>query len=237
MKAVLLDDRGEYVCDCAVDEVGVLVVSGPNVFGGYRDPAQNEGLWVDCGNGLRWLNTGDLGRRDADGYFFLTGRRKELIIRGGHNIDPAVIEEPLHRHAAVQLAAAVGRLDAHAGELPIAYVQLKQGAAVTEAELIDFLGRSIGERAAVPRHVRIVPEMPLTAVGKIYKPALKQREAKDALETALREAGVAFSALEMTADPARGTTVHVELNAAASSDAARQVLGRFPLPFTIRVIE
>jgi acyl-CoA synthetase (AMP-forming)/AMP-acid ligase II len=75
------------------------------------------------------------------------------------------------------------------------------------------------------------------AVVLPHLPALKQREAKDALETALREAGVAFSALEMTADPARGTTVHVELNAAASSDAARQVLGRFPLPFTIRVIE
>ena len=65
----------------------------------------------------RWLNTGDLGRQDADGYFYLTGRKKELIIRGGHNIDPASIEEPLHRHPAVQLAAAVGRPDAHAGEL------------------------------------------------------------------------------------------------------------------------
>ena len=76
----------------------------------------------------RWLNTGDLGRQDADGYFYLTGRKKELIIRGGHNIDPASIEEPLHQHPAVQLAAAVGRPDAHAGEVPVAYVQLKPGA-------------------------------------------------------------------------------------------------------------
>ena len=190
MKAVVLDAKGGFVRDCEVDEVGTIVVSGPNVFLGYRDPAQDRELWVDCGDGRRWLNTGDLGRQDAEGYFWLTGRRKELIIRGGHNIAPAAIEEPLHRHPAVAVAAAVGRPDAHAGELPVAYVQPKPGAAVTEAELIAFLGREIGERAAVPKRVHLVSGMPMTSVGKIFKPELRRREAKDALETALREAGV-----------------------------------------------
>jgi fatty-acyl-CoA synthase len=204
----------------------VVIVSGPNVFAGYRDPAQNEHLWIDCGDGRRWLDTGDLARRDERGYFWLTGRKKELIIRGGHNIDPAVIEQPLHRHPAVQLAAAVGRPDAHAGEIPVAYVQLKGD--TTEAELLDFLRGEIGERAAVPRHIRVVAEMPLTAVGKIYKPALKKREVKDALETALREEGVPFRDLEIVDDGARGMTASCH-----ASDRAREVLGRFPILFTL----
>ncbi len=234
MKAVVLDERGAYLRDCEVGEVGVIVVSGPNVFLGYHDPAQNGGLWVDCGDGRRWLNTGDLGRRDADGYFWLTGRKKELIIRGGHNIDPAAIEEPLHRHPGVAVAAAVGRPDAYAGELPVAYVQPRPGAVLSEAELLDFLGGAIGEHAALPKRVHVVGEIPLTAVGKLYKPELKRREAKDALETALRDSGVAFRTLDVTQDPSRGMAVVVELDGSASREAAREVLGRFTLPFTIR---
>lgn len=234
MKAVVLDQQGAYLRDCEVGEAGVIVVSGPNVFAGYRDAAQNHGLWIDCGDGRRWLDTGDLGRRDEDGYFWLTGRRKELIIRGGHNIDPAAIEEPLHRHPGVQVAAAVGRPDAHAGELPVAYVQPRPGAIVGEAELLEFLGREIGERAALPKRVRVVSQMPLTAVGKIYKPELKRREAKDALESALREAGVSFLALEIAHDASRGMVAQLQLDDPASGEAARQVLGRFALPFTIR---
>jgi fatty-acyl-CoA synthase len=234
MKTVVLDEREAFVRDCAVDEVGVVVVSGPNVFAGYHDAAQNAGLWVDRGDGRWWLNTGDLGRTDADGYFWLTGRKKELIIRGGHNIDPAVIEEPLHRHPGVHIAAAVGRPDAHAGELPVAYVQPKRGATVGEAELMDFLRREITERAALPKHVRIVSEMPLTAVGKLYRPALRRREAKDALEAVLREANVPFRALDVVDDARRGMVVQVELDASASRDLAREVLGRFPIPFAIR---
>ena len=200
MKAVLTDPQGTFVRECAVDEVGTIVVSGPNVFAGYHDPAQNEGLWVDCGDGRRWLNTGDLGRRDAEGYFWLTGRKKELIIRGGHNIDPLAIEEPLHRYPGVEIAVAVGRPDVRAGELPVAYVKPRPGAVVREADILDFLAREIGERAALPRRVHVVNEMPLTAVGKLFRPELKRREAKDALETALREAGVSFRTLDIAHD-------------------------------------
>ena len=234
MKAVVLDERGACVRDCEVGEVGAIVVSGPNVFLGYQDPAQERGLWVDCGDGQRWLDTGDLGRRDANGYFWLTGRKKELIIRGGHNIDPATIEEPLHRHPGVAVAAIVGRPDAYAGELPVAYVQPRPGAAVSEAELLDFLGRAVSERAALPKRVHVVSEIPLTAVGKIYKPELKRREAKDALETALRDSGVPFRTLEVTQDPSRGMAALIELDGSASREAAREILGRFTVPFTIQ---
>jgi len=233
MKAVLLDGQGQYQRDCELGEVGVLLVSGPNVFAGYREPAQNKGLWIDCGDGRRWMNTGDLARQDAEGYFYLTGRKKELIIRGGHNIDPLTIEEPLHRHPAVELAAAVGRPDAHAGELPVAYVQLRAGSSATEAELGEFLKREIAERAALPRQVRIIDQMPLTAVGKIFKPELKHREARDALEAALREADVSYREVRVADDKSRGMVVDVRLAPSASIEAARQVLGRFPFHFDV----
>jgi fatty-acyl-CoA synthase len=233
MKAVVLDEQGRFVRDCHVDEVGVLAVSGPNVFLGYRLPEQNKGLWIECGDGRRWLNTGDLGRMDADGYFWLTGRKKELIIRGGHNIDPLTIEEPLHRHPAVQIAAAVGRPDAHAGELPVAYVQLRAGATASEAGLAEFLANEMTERAAVPKQVRIIEQMPLTAVGKIFKPALKMRETRDVLETALRGEGIAFRTVEVAEDKSKGMVVSVVLEPAASAGVARQVLGRFPFAFSV----
>lgn len=231
MKAVVLNDAGAYVHDCPVGEVGVLVISGPNVFDGYKLEEQNKGLWVDCGDGQRWLNTGDLARQDAEGYFWLTGRKKELIIRGGHNIDPASIEEPLHRHPAVEIAAAVGRPDVHAGELPVAYVQLKAGAKVSEHDLAEFLKKDITERAALPKAVRIIEQMPLTGVGKIFKPALKHQEAKDALSTALTEAGIKVQTLDVADDKSKGMVVQVVLGDTAEAEV-RRVLGQFPFAVT-----
>jgi fatty-acyl-CoA synthase len=235
MKAVVVDETGRYVRDCVADEVGQLVISGPNVFVGYSRPEQDRGIWMELGDGGRWLNTGDLGRCDADGYFWLTGRKKELIIRGGHNIDPAAIEEALHRHPAVQIAAAVGRPDMHAGEVPVAYVQLKPGITATEAELVEFLRDEISERAAFPKGIRVVDAMPLTGVGKIFKPALKRRETADALRSALVEAGVKDATVSIVVDTSRGMSVHVELPDAEPESLATSVLGRFPFAFSLSV--
>ncbi|RJP69340.1 MAG: acyl-CoA synthetase [Comamonadaceae bacterium] len=233
MKAVVLDDAGAYVRDSRVGEAGVLAISGPNVFAGYRDPDQDTGLWLDLGDGRRWMNTGDLGRSDAQGYFYLTGRKKELIIRGGHNIDPASIEEPLHRHPAVQLAAAVGRPDVHAGELPVAYVQLKPGAGATEDELMSFAQEQIAERAAVPKIIRLVKALPLTGVGKIFKPELRQREIDDALRTALHESGAPVSRLTVINDQRLGTQIEVTVVGSAATVLAHEVLGQFPFRFEV----
>ncbi len=95
-------------------------------------------------------------RQDAKGYFWLTGRAKDLIIRGGHNIDPAIIEEGLMRHPAVDIAAAVGKPDGHAGELPMAYVTLRKGARCDPAELLAHARSTITERAAVPVEVVVL---------------------------------------------------------------------------------
>jgi len=234
MKAVILDENGNYVRDCGVNEVGVLAIAGPNVFEGYLSEEHEAGLWLDCADGRRWLNTGDLGRRDQEGYFWLTGRKKELIIRGGHNIDPLIIEEALHQHPAVEIVAAVGRPDAYAGELPVAYVQLKPGAKASESELAEFAKSRIGERAAQPKFIRIFDKLPLTAVGKLFKPALKRMEARDSISDALSQAEVPAAEIEVVDVPSRGMSVVVTLAMREHEAAAKTVLGSFPLPFTIR---
>ena len=231
LKPVVLDEVGRYVRDCDVDEIGVLALAGPNVFTGYKQPEQNQGLWIEQGDGQRLLNTGDLGRVDRDGYFWLTGRKKELIIRGGHNIDPAAIEEPLHRHPAVQVAAAVGRPDMHAGELPVAYVQLKPGTSVGADELEAFLRNEIAERAALPKKIHIIDKMPLTAVGKIFKPALKRQEIIDALESVFEEHGIRASITLQ--EEGQGTVLHVRLDDPLVLGKATDLLGRFPFQFSI----
>ncbi|GGO82134.1 acyl-CoA synthetase [Marinobacterium nitratireducens] len=168
-RVVKLDGNGAYLRDCEPDEAGTLVLRGPHIFSGYSDPAKNGDIWVDGD----WFNTGDLARQDADGRFWLTGRSKDLIIRGGHNIDPGMIEEALNRHPAVAMAAAVGKPCPRVGELPVAYVSLRRDSKVSEAELIDFCMGEISERAAIPKNIWVLDELPLTGVGKIFKPSLR----------------------------------------------------------------
>jgi fatty-acyl-CoA synthase len=96
-----------------------------------------------------------------------------LIIRGGHNIDPKVIEDALGAHPAVALCAAVGAPDAYAGELPVVFVTLKAGAQATEAELLSFTAQRVDEAPAQPKSITVLERMPVTNVGKIYKPELR----------------------------------------------------------------
>jgi fatty-acyl-CoA synthase len=231
MKCVVLDESGRFIRDAATDEAGVVVLSGPNIFRGYKSEEHNVGLWIDCGDGQRWLNTGDLGRQDDDGYFWLTGRKKQLIIRGGHNIDPATIEEPLHGHPDVALAAAVGRPDAHAGEVPVAYVQLRPDATVSEKDLLEFAARTIGERAAVPKAVHIVAQMPVTAVGKIFKPALVAREVEDVVRQEAATAGADIDSVSIISDARRGVVAQVCTR--QSPHALRSALGRYTFALEI----
>jgi fatty-acyl-CoA synthase len=232
MKAVVLDEAGRYLRDAATDEAGAIVLRGCNVFAGYKDETHNDGIWIDCGDGAPWFNTGDLGRRDPEGYFWLTGRKKQLIIRGGHNIDPATIEEPLHRHPAVALAAAVGRPDPRAGEVPVAYVQLRPGATVGEAELLAYAAAAIGERAAVPKAVRVVARIPVTAVGKIFKPALLEREIEDVVRQEALAAGASLGEITVAPDTRRGLVARIQLQ--GSSPAFRAAIGRYAFASVIR---
>ncbi len=154
-------------------EIGILAVSGPCVTPGYLDSRRTAELFFQSDTPERWLNTGDLCSIDSEGYVWLRGRSKDLIIRGGHNIDPLLIEAALIAHPAVMYAAAIGEPDRDKGEVPVAYVQLRPGMSVSEAELLAHCRREIAERAAVPSAVCVLASMPLTAVGKIFKPALR----------------------------------------------------------------
>jgi len=192
IKAVRIGEDGSWA-DCAPGETGVLVIGGPAVFAGYVTDPGLGGPRVSRDGIVRdgWLDTGDLGMVDAGGFVYLTGRAKDLIIRGGHNIDPRVIEDALLRHPAVRAAVAVGRPDRHAGEVPVVYVVPAGPGRFEEADLLAWAGTAIDEPAARPKRIYPMTEIPVTAVGKPFKPALLADAAVRAITEALTAADVA----------------------------------------------
>ena len=150
-------------------EKGMVLYQGPNLFSGYLDAAETARSFTPDG----WLITGDVGFIDPQGRLHLSGRAKDLIIRSGHNIDPKVIEDALGAHPAVALCAAVGAPDAYAGEVPVAFATLKPGSSVTEDELLAFTAERVDEGPAKPKSITLLSAMPVTNVGKIYKPELR----------------------------------------------------------------
>jgi fatty-acyl-CoA synthase len=191
-------------------EDGVLCVRGPNVGPGYTDVSRNEGTFTADG----WLITGDIGYVDSAGRIFITGRQKDLIIRSSHNIDPRVIEDALQQHPDVVMAAAVGEPDEYAGEIPIAYVTLKPGATITGQDLREFSERTIPERPAYPKRVEIVAALPLTAIGKVYKPALKAKAIEWVINERLER--IHLSASVVATVPDEGAVPCVVFNAVCS---------------------
>jgi fatty-acyl-CoA synthase/long-chain acyl-CoA synthetase len=233
MCTMVLDEDGRFVRLAEANEIGAICLYGPNIFPGYLTEEQNEGIWIEAagpdGKVRRWLNTGDLGLCDPEGFFWLTGRKKELIIRGGHNIDPKTIEEALAAHPAVALAAAVGRPDPHSGEVPVAYVQLREGRQASEPELLGYAADHIPERAAVPKQIHIVDALPLTAVGKTFKPALGMREIESVVRQEAAAVGAELAVLRVEQDPRLGVVARYRLQRPGGPEEATLVgaLGRY----------
>lgn len=213
--------------ECGTDEIGEICVSNFGVFEGsiYTEADQNRDLFADG----RFLRTGDLGRLDPDGYLWITGRAKDLIIRGGHNIDPAVIEEALTSHPAVAIAGAIGQPDAFAGELPCAYVELVGGASATVDDLLEHARAHITERAAMPKHVEILPELPKTAVGKVFKPELRKMAIKRVYDAALD--GCGSHVTEVVDDKKRGLVAKLSRAPGCDEAAVTERLGSFTRPW------
>lgn len=210
-------------------ETGVIALRGPNVAGGYTDPARNAGTFLPGG----WLISGDLGHMDAEGRLFVTGRQKDIIIRGGHNIDPQGIEDALLAHADVRDAAVVGMPDAYAGELPVAFVALHPGAAASATDLLDFLRTRIEEPAALPKRIEVVKALPFTPIGKIFKPALRRIACDWALNAVLSDCGVDLAACRLTIDD----QLRVHLAApAADIDRLRAKLAGMPVDLHLTVM-
>ena len=216
------------------DEAGEICVSSPGVWGGqvYTEAARNADLFYPGPDGEpEWLRTGDLGRLDPDGYLWITGRAKDIIIRGGHNIDPAPIEEALCRHPAVAMAGAIGQPDSHAGEVPCAYVELVQGATVTPEELLEHARAQVQERAAQPKHVEILPEIPKTAVGKIFKPDLRKLAIRRVDDQALANADVAAEVAEVVEDRRLGLMARLRRTGTVGEDEVTKALGGYARPW------
>ncbi|MFE3260042.1 AMP-binding protein [Nocardia sp. NPDC059091] len=174
LKAVRLAADGLSFDDCDTGELGVLAIKGPSVFPGYLRSGptgpQPDPSGVIIGE---WLITRDLGRIDADGFVYLTGRAKDVIIRGGHNIDPRLIEDTLLAHPDVAEAAVVPRPDPHSGEVPAAYLVLRAGADPDPDELREWAIQHAPEPAAAPKFLHTIPAIPVTAAGKVNKVALR----------------------------------------------------------------
>ncbi len=224
----ILQDGPDGPKECAVDEIGEICVSNPGVFAGntYTETEKNENLY----HYDKYLRTGDLGRFDEDGYLWITGRAKDLIIRGGHNIDPAEIEEALLGHEAVAFAGAIGQPDAHSGEVPCAFVELVEGASVTEEALMEFCKVHVHERAAQPKHMTILTELPKTAVGKVFKPDLRKHAITRIYNGALEQAGVDARVVSVIDDKKRGLVAQLDANGTSEDDVSK-VLGAYTRPW------
>jgi fatty-acyl-CoA synthase len=155
--------------EVAAGQVGELQIRGPNVTPGYwRRPSETEAAFTADG----WFRTGDLGRRDADGFVFLVDRRKDMFISGGENVYPAEVERVLATHPAVADAAVIGVASAEWGEVGRAYLVCRPDDAPGAEELAAFCGAHLA-RYKVPRSFRFVEALPRTASGKVQKDLLR----------------------------------------------------------------
>ncbi len=162
----ILDEAGRA---CPHGTVGEICVQGPNVMKGYWNrPDDTQAAFFGA-----WFRTGDLGTEDADGYFAIVDRKKDLVIVNGMNVYPRVVEEVLYQYAPIQEAAVVGEPHELHGEIPVAYVVLKPGATATAAEIKTFCREALG-RHEIPRKIFFQTELPKNAAGKILKRALRQ---------------------------------------------------------------
>jgi fatty-acyl-CoA synthase len=207
---------------------GILRIRGPNISPGYTDAERNAGTFEEG-----WLVSGDIGHVGREGHVFVTGRAKDVIIRGAHNIDPGLIESVLLRHPSVLMAAAVGEPDAYAGELPVAFVSLKPGEHVTPAELLAFAAPLIAERPAVPKRIHIISAVPVTAVGKVYKPRLRAEATRHAMELQLAQHGLQGKVAVEVNESAGGLSVRYRSTESGVGETIREIMKPFALRYTV----
>lgn len=166
VEAAVVDESGAFA---PPDTPGELVLRGPSGSSGYFNNDDATGAAMDDAG---WFHTGDIARRDDEGYFFIVDRKKDMFISGGENVYPAEIEQALYGHPSVAMCAVIGIPDAKWGEVGLACVTLKPGAAPTESELIAYLRTRLASYK-VPKSVRFFDTLPMSAAGKILKRELQ----------------------------------------------------------------
>lgn len=160
------DDAGRML---GANENGEICVRGGNVMLGYWNKPEETAQAIRDG----WLLTGDIGYKDADGYYFITDRKKDMLLVNGINVYPREIEEVLYQFPGVKEAAVVGWPDAHRGEQPVAFVAPNEGVTLDEKALLLFVRQKLADYK-VPKRVNFMPALPRNAMGKILKTALRK---------------------------------------------------------------
>ncbi|MGF7162481.1 acyl-CoA synthetase (AMP-forming)/AMP-acid ligase II/enoyl-CoA hydratase/carnithine racemase [Rhodoligotrophos appendicifer] len=229
----ILRQGAPYPTPCQTEESGSVQVRGPQVFPGYLDPRHDVGMLEPDG----WLTTGDVGYLTADERLVLTGREKDLIVRSGHNIDPAAIEDVANQFEGIALSAAVGMPDQYAGEVPALFIVPSPGARVDLDALRAHLHRHLHEPPARPRSILVIDALPVTAVGKIFKPALRDRAIAEKVRLeALQTCGdTAEVAVKIGLDAKKQTLVDVTVTGATPEgvQALSNVLRPLPQTYTV----
>ena len=213
---IVVVNTGDIQMECPPLVSGLVLVQGPQVFPGYVDPRHNQGVLTND----HWLTTGDIGYLTEDERLVLTGREKDLIVRSGHNIDPAAIEDVANEFPGIQMSSAVGMPDAYAGEVPILFVVPSPDQAIDLRLLQDHIERNINEPPANPKRIVLLEALPVTAVGKIFKPALRDLAVKEKVRAEIdRIFGAATKAdIHVNKDDKLNTLVRILLD---SDDAIR----------------
>lgn len=229
VKILDCDKDGKVLKKCKTGEIGEICISNPGVYAGhtYVVSANNKGLFAE----KNYLRTGDLGRLDKDGFLWITGRAKDLIIRGGHNIDPAMIEDALAKHPDVAFAGAIGQPDAHSGEVPAAYVELCEGSQLTSEQLMEYAQAEVPERAAVPKYIEIMPELPKTAVGKIFKPDLRKSAITRVLNGQFAEANLPVKVQSVIENKERGLVAQLHKTGDVSDAEIKKIMGSYSIKY------
>jgi long-chain acyl-CoA synthetase len=163
------DDSGKML---GTGEIGEICVRGGNVMLGYWNKPAETAQAIRNG----WLLTGDIGYRDADGFYFITDRKKDMLLVNGINVYPREVEEVIYQFPGVKEAAVIGVPDARRGEQPVAYVAVAEGASVDEKLLLQFVKTKLADYK-VPRHIVILPALPRNPTGKILKTTLREMAA------------------------------------------------------------
>jgi long-chain acyl-CoA synthetase len=166
VEASIQDDAGRHLGD---GEVGEVCVRGGNVMLGYWNQPEETAKVMRNG----WLLTGDIGYRDSEGYYFITDRKKDMLLVNGMNVYPREIEEILYQFPGVKEAAVIGKPDARRGEQPIAFLSVDDGISVDVSSVQQFVRSRLADYK-VPRKVVVMPTLPRNATGKILKTALRQ---------------------------------------------------------------
>ncbi len=224
LKIYHFSEDGRILKECEAHEVGEICVSNPGVVDGdiYTQATKN----VNSLSG-RHLRTGDLGKVDEDGFVWITGRAKDIIIRGGHNIDPAIIEDCLAGYSDVAMVGVIGQPDMRLGEVPCAYVELVKGANASSKDLLLHAEANIKNKLDIPAHVEILDALPLTGVGKIFKPDLRKRAIKRTFNKALEESGLLASVEQVSDDENEGLIAWVKADEVVSDSDLNDSLGQF----------